>query len=61
MVMNESININVVIKGNNNITNLINKNEVKKKIMKKILKNRSLNNKKFQRTQSDRLFNLKLF
>ena len=60
MAMNGNININVVIKGNNNTTNLINKIEVKKKNYENILKNRSLNNKKFQRSHSIGFFNLKL-
>ena len=60
MAMNGNININVVIKGNNNTTNLINKIEVKKKNYENILKNRSLNNKKFQRSHSVGFFNLKL-
>jgi hypothetical protein len=60
MAMNGNININLVIKGNNNTTNLINKIEVKKKNYENILKNRSLNNKKFQRSHSVGLFNLKL-
>ena len=41
MAMNGNININVVIKGNNNTTNLINKIEVKKKNYENVLKNRS--------------------
>lgn len=60
MAMNGNININVVIKGNNNTTNLINKIEVKKKNYENVLKNRSLNNKKFQRSHSVGFFNLKL-
>ena len=63
MGMNGNININVVIKGNNNTTNLINKIEVKKKNGENNLKNISLNNnnnKKFQKSHSIGFFNLKL-
>ena len=63
MGMNGNININVVIKGNNNTTNLINKIEVKKKNGENNLKNISLNNnnnKKFKKSHSIGFFNLKL-
>ena len=59
MAMNGNININVVIRGNNNTTNLINKIEVKKKNIENDIKNRALN-KKFQRSHSSGFFNLKL-
>ena len=59
MAMNGNININVVIKGNNNTTNLINKIEVKKKNGGDI-KNRTINNKKFQRSNSSGFLNLKI-
>ena len=51
MAMNGNININVVIKGNNNTTNLINKIEVKKKTSDNFSKNRN-NKKKFERSHS---------
>jgi hypothetical protein len=51
MAMNGNININVVIKGNNNTTNLINKIEVKKKTSDNYSKNRN-NKKKFERSHS---------
>ena len=51
MAMNGNININVVIKGNNNTTNLINKIEVKKKTSDNYGKNRN-NKKKFERSHS---------
>ena len=59
MAMNGNININLVIKGNNNTTNLINKIEVKKKNYENILKNRSLNNKKFQKIMDINLVDYK--
>ena len=59
MAMYGNININVVIKGNNNTTNLINKIEVKKKNGGDI-KNRTINNKKFQRSNSSGFLNLKI-
>ena len=51
MAMNGNININVVIKGNNNTTNLINKIEVKKRSGENYSKNRN-NKKKFERSHS---------
>ena len=57
MPMNGNININVVIKGNNNTTNLINKIEVKKKGIDNFNKNRN-NKKKFERSHSIGYFNL---
>ena len=56
--MNGNININVVIKGNNNTTNLINKIEVKKKNVCSDLKNRTTN-KKMKRSNSSGYFSLK--
>ena len=60
MAMNGNININVVIKGNNNTTNLINKIEVKKKNGEYNFKNKDLNIKKFPRSHSIGYFNVKL-
>ena len=57
MDMNGNININVVIKGNNNTTNLINKIEVKKKSTDKNKKNRN-NKKVFERSHSIGYFKL---
>ena len=57
MAMNGNININVVIKGNNNTTNLINKIEVKKKSTDKNKKNRN-NKKGFERSHSIGYFKL---
>ena len=51
MAMNGNININVVIKGNNNTTNLINKIEVKKRSGENYSQNRN-KNKKFERSHS---------
>ena len=51
MAMNGNININVVIKGNNNTTNLINKIEKKKKENNEQNKNGN-NKKKFERSHS---------
>ena len=51
MAMNGNININVVIKGNNNTTNLINKIEVKKKVNDEFDK-KGNNKKKFERSHS---------
>ena len=59
MAMNGNININVVIKGNNNTTNLINKFEVKKKNAGD-RKNRTINNTRLQRSNSSGFFNLKM-
>ena len=55
MAMNGNININVVIKGNNNTTNLINKIEVNKK-----RENDRYKGKKMQRSHSIGFFNFKL-
>ena len=60
MTMNGNININVVIKGNNNTTNLINKIEFKKKNGENDIKNRTLNNRKMQKSHSIGSFNLKI-
>ena len=60
MAMNGNININVVIKGNNNTTNLINKIEVKKKNGEYNFKNKDINIKKFHRSHSIGFFNVKL-
>ena len=60
MAMNGNININVVIKGNNNTTNLINKIEFKKKNGENDIKNRTLNNRKMQKSHSIGSFNLKI-
>ena len=60
MAMNGNININVVIKGNNNTTNLINKIEFKKKNGENDIKNRTLNNRKMQKSHSIGTFNLKI-
>ena len=57
MDMNGNININVVIKGNNNTTNLINKIEVKKKSTDKNKKNRN-NKKGVERSHSIGYFKL---
>ena len=57
MAMNGNININVVIKGNNNTTNLINKIEVKKKSTDKNKKDRN-NKKVFERSHSIGYFKL---
>ena len=57
MAMNGNININVVIKGNNNTTNLINKFEVKKKSTDINIKNRN-NKKVFERSHSIGFFKL---
>ena len=57
MAMNGNININVVIKGNNNTTNLINKIEVKKKSTDNNIKNRN-NKKVFERSHSIGYFKL---
>ena len=56
MGMNGNININVVIKGNNNTTNLINKIELKKKNGE----NENKGSKKLQRSHSIGFFNLNL-
>ena len=58
MAMNGNININVVIKGNNNTTNLINKIEVKKKSLDNYIKNRN-NKKMFERSHSIGYFKFK--
>ena len=57
MAMNGNININVVIKGNNNTTNLINKIEVKKKSTDNYSKDRN-NKKVFERSHSIGYFKL---
>jgi len=57
MAMNGNININVVIKGNNNTTNLINKIEVNKKSTDNNIKNRN-NKKVFERSHSIGYFKL---
>ena len=59
MAMNGNININVVIKGNNNTTNLINKIEVKKRSTDNQSKNRNNNKKDFERSHSIGYFKLK--
>ena len=59
MAMNGNININVVIKGNNNTTNLINKIEVKKRSTVNQSKNRNNNKKDFERSHSIGYFKLK--
>ena len=60
MAMNGNININVVIKGNNNTTNLINKIEFKKKNGNNDIKNRTINNRKMQKSHSIGTFNLRI-
>ena len=59
MAMNGNININVVIKGNNNTTNLINKIEVKKRSTDNQSINRNNNKKDFERSHSIGYFKLK--
>ena len=59
MAMNGNININVVIKGNNNTTNLINKIEVKKRSSDIQNKNKKNNKKDLERSHSIGYFKLK--